>query len=147
MSLRLYNSLTREKTPFQPLQDGMVTMYCCGITVYDYCHLGHARTCITWDLVRRYLQWSGYAVRYVQNFTDIDDKILNRAVQEGSTMEAIAERFIEAYFEDMERLGVQPADLYPRATHTLDGIKRLIAELEAKGYAYPADGDVYYAVR
>jgi cysteinyl-tRNA synthetase len=147
MSLRLYNSLTREKTPFQPLQDGTVTMYCCGITVYDYCHLGHARTCITWDLVRRYLQWSGYAVRYVQNFTDIDDKILNRAVQEGSTMEAIAERFIEAYFEDMERLGVQPADLYPRATHTLDGIKRLIAELEAKGYAYPADGDVYYAVR
>ena len=147
MALRLYNSLTREKTPFQPLQDGMVTMYCCGITVYDYCHLGHARTCITWDLVRRYLQWSGYGVRYVQNFTDIDDKILNRAVQEGSTMEAVAERFIAAYFEDMERLGVQPADLYPRATHTLDGIKRLIAELEVKGYAYPADGDVYYAVR
>ena len=106
MSLRLYNSLTREKAPFQPLQDDMVTMYCCGITVYDYCHLGHARTCITWDLVRRYLQWSGYTVKYVQNFTDIDDKILNRAVQEGSTMEAVSERFIAAYFEDMERLGV-----------------------------------------
>lgn len=147
MPLRLYNSLTREKSPFQPLQAGQVTMYCCGITVYDYCHLGHARTCITWDLVRRYLEWSGYRVKYVQNFTDIDDKILNRAVQEGSTMEAIAEQFIAAYFEDMERLGVKPADLYPRATHTLDGIKRLIAELEAKGYAYPADGDVYYAVR
>ncbi|MEB3227872.1 MAG: cysteine--tRNA ligase [Synechocystis sp.] len=147
MTLRLYNSLTREKTNFQPLQGNAVTMYCCGITVYDYCHLGHARTCITWDLVRRYLQWSGYTVKYVQNFTDIDDKILNRAVQEGCTMEAVSERFIAAYFEDMERLGVQPADFYPRATHTLDGIKRLIAELEAKGYAYPADGDVYYAVR
>ncbi|MEB3160135.1 MAG: cysteine--tRNA ligase [Synechocystis sp.] len=147
MTLRLYNSLTRQKTDFQPLQAGMATMYCCGITVYDYCHLGHARTCITWDLVRRYLQWLGYTVRYVQNFTDIDDKILNRAVQEGSTMEAVSERFIAAYFEDMERLGVQPADFYPRATHTLDGIKRLIAELEAKGFAYPADGDVYYAVR
>ncbi|MEY2984055.1 MAG: cysteine--tRNA ligase [Cyanobacteriota bacterium] len=147
MALRLYNSLTRTKELFQPLQKDAVTMYCCGITVYDYCHLGHARTCITWDLVRSYLEWSGYRVRYVQNFTDIDDKILNRAVQEGSTMEAVADRFIAAYFEDMERLGVKPADVYPRATHTLNGIKRLIAELEAKGYAYPADGDVYYAVQ
>lgn len=147
MTLRLYDSLTRAKLPLQTLQAGLVTMYCCGITVYDYCHLGHARTCITWDLVRRYLQWSGYEVRYVQNFTDIDDKILKRAVNEGSTMEAVSEKFIAAYFEDMEALGVQPADLYPRATHTLDGIKRLIAELEAKGYAYPTGGDVYYSVR
>ncbi|QHV00310.1 cysteine--tRNA ligase [Synechocystis sp. CACIAM 05] len=147
MTLRLYDSLTRAKQPLQPLHPGLVTMYCCGITVYDYCHLGHARTCITWDLVRRYLQWSGYEVRYVQNFTDIDDKILKRAVDESSTMEAVSEKFIAAYFEDMEALGVQPADLYPRATHTLDGIKRLIAELEAKGYAYPSGGDVYYSVR
>ncbi len=147
MPLRLYSTLSRQKSEFQPLKKDHVTLYCCGITVYDYCHLGHARTCITWDLVRRYLEWSGYHVQYVQNFTDIDDKILNRARQENTTMEAVSERFIEAYFEDMEHLGVKPADHYPRATHVLDGIKRLISELEVKGYAYPADGDVYYAVR
>ena len=122
-------------------------MYYCGVTVYDYCHLGHARACIVWDVVRRYLQWRGYSVRYVQNFTDIDDKILNRARQEGSSMEAVAERYIQAYFEDMARLNIEEADEYPRATHTLDGIKRLIYELDQKGYAYPAEGDVYYAVR
>jgi cysteinyl-tRNA synthetase len=122
-------------------------MYCCGITAYDYCHLGHARTCIIWDVVRRYLTWRGYDVEYVQNFTDIDDKILNRAREEQSSMETVAERFIQAYFEDMERLHVQPADAYPRATHALDGIKRLVWELQQKGYAYPAGGDVYYAVR
>ncbi len=147
MSLSLYNTLSRQKELFQPLEPGKVKMYCCGITVYDYCHLGHARTCITWDVVRRYLEWSGYEVHYIQNFTDIDDKILNRAKQDGSSMEAVAEQFIAAYFEDMEALGVRPADAYPRATHSLDGIKRLVAELEAKGYAYASQGDVYYAVR
>jgi cysteinyl-tRNA synthetase len=124
-----------------------VRMYCCGITVYDYCHLGHARTCLVWDVVRRYLQWSGYEVNYIQNFTDIDDKILKRASQEGTSMEAVSEKYIAAYFEDMERLGVGQADAYPRATHTLDGIKRLVAELEQKGFAYPAAGDVYYEVQ
>lgn len=122
-------------------------MYYCGVTVYDYCHLGHARACIVWDVVRRYLQWRGYEVTFIQNFTDIDDKILNRARQEGSSMQEVAERFIKAYFEDMARLNIKEADAYPRATHTLDGIKRLVYELEQKGYAYPADGDVYYAVR
>ena len=147
MTLTLYNTLTRQKEPFQTLEAGKVRMYCCGITVYDYCHLGHARTCITWDLVRRYLEWRGYAVNYIQNFTDIDDKILNRAKKEGTTMEAVSDRFIAAYFEDMENLQVKPANAYPRATHTLDGIKQLVAELEAKGYAYASEGDVYYAVR
>ena len=147
MTLTLYNTLTRRKEPFEPLEIGKVRMYCCGITVYDYCHLGHARTCIVWDTARRYLQWRGYEVHYVQNFTDIDDKILNRARQEGTSMEDVSERFIQAYFEDMERLNVKKADAYPRATHTLDGIKRLIYELEQKKYAYPAAGDVYYAVR
>ena len=147
MTLTLYNTLTRRKEAFEPLEDGKVRMYCCGITAYDYCHLGHARTCIVWDTVRRYLQWRGYEVKYVQNFTDIDDKILNRAKKEGTTMEEVAERFIQAYFEDMERLNVQQADAYPRATHTLDGIKRLIYDLEQKGYAYPAQGDVYYTLR
>jgi cysteinyl-tRNA synthetase len=147
MTLTLYNTLTRRKEPFEPLESGKVRMYCCGITVYDYCHLGHARTCIVWDTARRYLQWRGLDVDYVQNFTDIDDKILNRARQEGTSMENVSERFIKAYFEDMARLNVKEADAYPRATHTLDGIKRLIYELEQKNYAYPAAGDVYYAVR
>jgi cysteinyl-tRNA synthetase len=147
MTLKLYNTLTRREEPFEPLEPRKVRMYCCGITVYDYCHLGHARTCIVWDVVRRYLQWRGYEVEYIQNFTDIDDKILNRARSEGVSMEAISERFIEAYFEDMERLKIREADAYPRATHTLDGIKRLVYELEQKGYAYPANGDVYYSVR
>lgn len=147
MTLRLYNTLTRRAQIFTPVEPGKVRMYYCGVTVYDYCHLGHARACIVWDVVRRYLQWRGYEVKYVQNFTDIDDKILNRARQEGSSMSAVAERFIEAYFEDMARLNIKEADVYPRATHTLDGIKRLICELEQKGYAYPQAGDVYYAVR
>jgi cysteinyl-tRNA synthetase len=147
MTLILYNTLSRREEPFTPLIPGSVSMYCCGITVYDYCHLGHARTCVVWDVVRRYLEYLGYKVRYIQNFTDIDDKILNRAKNEHTTMAAVAERFIEAYFEDMEKLGVRPADAYPRATHTLDGIKRLVYELEQKGYAYPSDGDVYYSVR
>jgi cysteinyl-tRNA synthetase len=147
MTLTLYDTLTRRKEPFESLEPGKVRMYCCGITVYDYCHLGHARTCIVWDTARRYLQWRRYDVRYVQNFTDIDDKILKRARDEGTSMENVSERFIKAYFEDMARLNVKEADAYPRATHTLDGIKRLIYELEQKDFAYPAAGDVYYAVR
>ena len=147
MTLTVYNSLTRGKSAFQTIEENKVRMYCCGITVYDYCHLGHARTCLVWDVVRRYLEWSGYEVSYIQNFTDIDDKILNRAKQEGTSMEAVSEKYIAAYFEDMERLGIGKADAYPRATHTLDGIKRLVHELEQKGFAYPAEGDVYYAVQ
>lgn len=147
MTLSLYNTLTRKKSTFQTIEDNKVRMYCCGITVYDYCHLGHARTCLVWDVVRRYLEWNGYEVNYIQNFTDIDDKILNRARQEGTSMEVVAEKYITAYFEDMESLGVGKANAYPRATHTLDGIKRLVFELEQKGYAYPAEGDVYYSVQ
>jgi cysteinyl-tRNA synthetase len=147
MTLTVYNTLTRSKQTFETIENNKVRMYCCGITVYDYCHLGHARTCLVWDVVRRYLQWSGYEVQYIQNFTDIDDKILNRAKKEGTSMEAVANRFIAAYFEDMERLGIGEADAYPRATHTLDGIKRLVYELEQKGFAYAAEGDVYYSVQ
>ena len=147
MTLTLYNSLTRREEPFEPIDPPQVRMYCCGVTVYDYCHLGHARSYIAWDTVRRYLQWRGYRVRYVQNFTDIDDKILNRARELGTSMEEVSDRFTKAYFEDMERLNVMDADDYPRATHTLDGIQRLIRELENKGYAYTANGDVYYTVR
>ncbi len=147
MPLQLYNTLARQKQTFEPLEPGRVKMYCCGVTVYDYCHLGHARSYIVWDVLRRYLLWLGYQVRYVQNFTDIDDKILRRAREEDSTMEAVSGRYTEAYFEDMARLNILEADEYPRATHTLDGIQRLIHELEQKGNAYAAGGDVYFAVR
>ncbi|MEO1506034.1 MAG: cysteine--tRNA ligase [Cyanobacteria bacterium J06633_23] len=147
MSVVLYNTLSRRKEPFQPLTAGTAKIYCCGVTVYDYCHLGHARCYVVWDIVRRYLQWRGYDVHYVQNFTDIDDKILNRARKEATTMEAISQRYIEAYHEDMARLNILEADEYTYATHTIDGIKRLIGELEQKGYAYATGGDVYYKVR
>lgn len=147
MSVAIYNTLSRQKEAFKTLVPHQVKMYCCGVTVYDYCHLGHARSYIVWDTVRRYLSWRGYEVCYVQNFTDIDDKILNRARQEKSSMEAVAKEFTAAYFEDMARLNILEADEYTYATHTIDGIKRLIHELEQKGYAYPAQGDVYYSVR
>ncbi len=147
MSVVLYNTLSRQKEPFEPLEPGRVKMYCCGVTVYNYSHLGHARSSIAWDTVRRYLLWRGYAVHYVQNFTDIDDKILNRAKAENSTMGTVAERYTQAYLEDIARLNVMEANEYTYATKTLDGIQRLIGELEQKGYAYPANGDVYYSVR
>lgn len=147
MSLIIYNTLTRRKEPFETVEPGKVRMYVCGITAYNYFHVGNARVFVFFDVVRRYLMWCGYRVRYVQNFTDIDDKILKRAMDEGSTMQEVAERFIAAYFEDADRLNVLRADSYPRATHTIDGIQRLIHELEQQNYAYAADGDVYYAVR
>ena len=144
--LRFTNSLTRQVELFEPLVPGKVGIYCCGVTVYDLCHLGHARSYINWDVLRRYLIWSGYAVTFVQNFTDIDDKILNRAAEEGSSMEAVSERNIEAFFTDMDALNILRADRMPRATRCLDSIRALISELEAKGAAYSADGDVYFAV-
>ena len=146
MTLRLTNTLTRSKQDFVPLDPPRVSIYCCGVTVYDLCHLGHARSYIVWDVLRRYLIWRGYAVTFVQNFTDIDDKILRRAAEEGSTMEAVSERNIDAYFQDMDALNILRADRMPRATRCLDGIRALIGELEAKGAAYSADGDVFFAV-
>jgi cysteinyl-tRNA synthetase len=146
MTLTLYNTLTRRKEAFDTLEPGKVKMYCCGVTVYDYCHLGHARSYIVWDTIRRYLMWRGYEVLYIQNFTDIDDKILNRAKEQGSTMEVVANRFIDAYFEDIRRLNVLDADDYPRATEHIPEIHQLIKDLEAKDYAYAAGGDVYYRV-
>lgn len=147
MALEFYNTLTRRREPFEPVEPGKVTMYCCGVTVYDYCHLGHARSYIVWDTVRRYLMWRGYQVQYVQNFTDIDDKILNRAKAEGSTMAEVADRNIAAYFEDIRRLNVMDAVEYPRATQHIDAIIHLIKSLIEIDYAYPAGGDVYYRVQ
>ena len=146
MTLRLTNTLTRRIEEFQPLEPGQVSIYCCGVTVYDLCHLGHARSYIAWDVLRRYLLWSGYRVTFVQNYTDIDDKILGRAAEEGSSMQAVSERNIEAFVTDMARLNILPPDRMPRATQSLDAIRSLITELEAKGAAYSADGDVYFAV-
>jgi len=147
MSLAVYNTLNRCKEPFATLESGKVTMYCCGVTVYDDCHLGHARSYIGWDVVQRYLQWRGYQVRYVQNFTDIDDKILNRAKAEGSSMQAISDRYIAAYFRDVRQLNILDADEYPRVTEHIPAIHQLIQALEEKGYAYAVNGDVYYSVR
>jgi cysteinyl-tRNA synthetase len=146
MTLKLTNTLSRRVEEFRPIEPGKVSIYCCGVTVYDLCHLGHARSYINWDVLRRYLIWSGYAVTFVQNYTDIDDKILRRAAEESSSMEAVSERNIEAFVADMARLNILPADRMPRATQSLDAIRLLIQELEAKGAAYSADGDVYFAV-
>ncbi|WOD39745.1 cysteine--tRNA ligase [Nodosilinea sp. E11] len=146
MPFTLTNTITRRQQPFIPITPGQVTMYCCGVTVYDDCHLGHARSYLGWDVLRRYLSWRGYTVRYVQNFTDIDDKILNQATAEGTTMAAVSERYIQRYFEDMRRLNVLDADDYPRVTEHIGAIHELIGQLEEKGYAYAAEGDVYYRV-
>jgi cysteinyl-tRNA synthetase len=147
MSISIYNTLTAKKELFKALLPQQVSMYCCGVTVYDLCHLGHARSYVIWDTVRRYLEWRGYAVNYVQNFTDIDDKILNRAQAEGLTMAEVSAKYIDAYFTDLTRLNVRLASNYPRATEHIPQIVELIAELEQKGLAYAVAGDVYYRVR
>ncbi|MFM7230321.1 MAG: cysteine--tRNA ligase [Cyanobacteriota bacterium] len=147
MTLRLHNTLHRRQEAFVPLQPGRVSIYCCGVTVYDLCHLGHARSYINWDVLRRYLIWSGYQVTFGQNYTDIDDKILARAASEGTTMEVVSARNISAYEADMARLNILPADVMPRATASLDAIRRLIGDLQARGVAYSADGDVFFAVQ
>jgi cysteinyl-tRNA synthetase len=146
MSISIYNTLTSQKEPFRPLVPQQVNMYCCGVTVYDLCHVGHGRSYVVWDTVRRYLEWRGYSVKYIQNFTDIDDKILNRAREQNSSMEAVSGKYIEAYLADLARLNVQPATSYPRATEHISQIIDLIRDLEAKGLAYAAAGDVYYRV-
>jgi cysteinyl-tRNA synthetase len=145
--LQIYNSLTRRKAPFQPLVPGKVRMYVCGMTVYDYCHIGHARVMVVFDIVARWLRASGYELRYVRNITDIDDKIIRRAAERGEPIEALTARFIDAMHEDAASLGVLPPDEEPRATASIGEIIAMIAALEEKGYAYrAANGDVYYRV-
>ena len=147
MTLRLTNPLTRRTEPFKPLIPGKASIYCCGVTVYDLCHLGHARSYINWDVLRRYLIWKGLEVTFVQNFTDIDDKILKRASEENSSMTEVSERNITAFHQDMDALGILRPDRMPRATQCLDCIQTLISELEIKGAAYSAEGDVYFSVK
>lgn len=146
MPLRLYNTLTRRVEPFEPLEPGVVKMYACGVTVYDYSHVGHARNYIAWDTLRRYLLWRGYTVKYVQNFTDIDDKIIRRSHQENVPWNVITETYIQAYLEDMDRLNIRRADVYPKATEVVPQIVQFIQSLIDRGYAYESGGDVYYAV-
>ncbi len=147
MAFTLYNSLTRRKEVFTPLEPGKVRMYVCGMTVYDYCHLGHARVMVVFDVLARYLRWKGYEVTYVRNITDIDDKIIRRAGEAGVPIETLTERFIEAMHEDERALGCLPPDREPRATHAIDAIIAMIQRLLDKGYAYLGDnGDVYYTV-
>ncbi|MDN7968413.1 cysteine--tRNA ligase [Burkholderia multivorans] len=147
-SLRIYNTLARDKQVFVPRQPGEVRMYVCGITVYDYCHVGHARMLVVFDLVQRWLRAIGYRVTYVRNITDIDDKIIRRAVENGETIKSLTDRFIKAMHEDEDALGIQRPDIEPRATQFIPQMLGMIERLEANGYAYQAtDGDVNYSVR
>jgi cysteinyl-tRNA synthetase len=146
MALRFYNTLTSRVEDFVPIHDNEVKIYVCGPTVYDYCHMGHARAYVVFDTIRRYLLYKKYKVTYVQNFTDVDDKILRRAAEKGIPPLELAERFIQAYFEDMDRLNVLRADLYPRVSQNIPAIIDMIKSLVDKGYAYVSDGSVYFSV-
>ncbi len=146
--LKIYNTLAREKQEFFPITPGKVRMYVCGMTVYDYCHLGHARMMAVFDVVQRWLRASGYSVTYVRNITDIDDKIIRRAHENGETIEALTTRFIRAMDEDSAALGIQKPDFEPRATEHVPGMLEMIRALESRELAYRADnGDVNFAVR
>jgi len=147
-SLRIYNTLARDKQVFVPLHEGEVRMYVCGMTVYDYCHVGHARVMVVFDIVQRWLRALGYKVTYVRNITDIEDKIIRRALENGETIRSLTDRFIKAMHEDADALGVARPDLEPRATEYIPQMLGMIEMLEQNGYAYQAaDGDVNYAVR
>ncbi|QQD24087.1 cysteine--tRNA ligase [Venatoribacter cucullus] len=148
MSLQIFNSLTRQKETFQPLVPGKVGMYVCGMTVYDFCHLGHARVMVAFDVIARYLRHRGYEVNYIRNITDIDDKIIKRANENGEAFDALTERFIAEMHKDSDLLGIERPSAEPKATAHIDDIIALNETLINKGFAYAADnGDVYYAVR
>lgn len=142
--MKLFNSLTRTKEEFQPIEPGQVKMYSCGPTVYNFFHIGNARPFIVFDVLRRYMEYRGYAVNFVQNFTDIDDKVIKRANEEGTTYKDVAEKYIEEYFVDAKGLGIHPATVHPRATENIDAIIEIVKTLVDKGYAYESEGDVYF---
>ena len=142
--MKLYNTMTRQKEEFVPMEEGKVKMYVCGPTVYDYIHIGNARPYVVFDTVRRYLEYKGYEVTYVQNFTDVDDKIINRANKEGKTMAEISNKYIEEAFRDADGLNVKRATVHPRVTEEMDGIIAMVQTLIDKGFAYEDHGTVYY---
>ena len=147
LALKVYNTLTRKKEEFKPLVPGQISMYVCGPTVYNYIHIGNARSSIAFDTIRRYFEYKGYKVKYVSNFTDVDDKMINEARAEGTTVPKLAEKFINAFLEDTTALNIEPATLHPRATHEIKDIINFVKTLIDKGYAYEVDGDVYYRAR
>ncbi|MCX5728530.1 MAG: cysteine--tRNA ligase [Nitrospirae bacterium] len=144
--LSIYNQLTGKKEPFHSLQPRIVRMYVCGVTVYDYCHIGHARSALVFDVIRRYLEFSGYQVEFVKNFTDVDDKIIKRANERGVSCDAITAEYIEAYYHDMGKLGIRRATNEPKATEHMAEIIELVGTLIQKGLAYQVAGDVYFQV-
>jgi cysteinyl-tRNA synthetase len=146
MALRLYNTLTRETEPFVPQEEGKVRMYVCGPTVYSDAHIGHAMAAIVFDMVRRYLVYRGYQVTFVTNFTDVDDKIIRRANEQGRDPVELANHYAEEYLRHLRDLNVLPADVYPRVSQEMDWILQMISGLEEEGYAYRLDGDVYFRV-
>ncbi|NCV63901.1 MAG: cysteine--tRNA ligase, partial [Betaproteobacteria bacterium] len=148
MALRIFNTLARELQVFEPLTPGHVRMYVCGMTVYDFCHMGHARSMVAFDVVQRWLKQSGLQVTYVRNITDIDDKIIRRATENGETIRALTDRMVQALHQDADALGIERPQAEPRATDHVSGMLGLIAKLEQKGLAYRStNGDVNFAVR
>ncbi|MCL1817249.1 MAG: cysteine--tRNA ligase [Clostridiales bacterium] len=145
--MKLYNTKTRRKEDFTPLSEGKVGMYCCGPTVYNYIHLGNTRPLVVFDTIRRYLIWRGFEVTFVQNFTDVDDKIIRRATEENISIKALTEKYITAFFEDTKTLNVLPADVHPRVSSHMPEIVSMIEAIIAHGHAYEVEGDVYFDVR
>ena len=145
--MRIFNTLTREKDEFKPITEGEVKIYACGPTVYNYIHIGNARPLCVFDVLRRYFEWRGYKVSFVQNFTDIDDKLIKRANEEGSTVPEIAERYIKEFWTDADGLNVKHATVNPRATENIEQIQSIISALVEKGYAYQSGGDIYYRAK
>ena len=147
LGMKIYNTLTRKKEEFVPIDKNEVKMYACGPTVYDYIHIGNARPAIVFDTMRRYLEYRGTKVKFVQNFTDIDDKMIKRANEEGITVKELADRFIGEYFDDAKALGIEKATIHPKATENIDAIIDIIKHLVDNGYAYDVDGDVYFSTK
>lgn len=144
--MKIYNTLASGKEEFVSLSPGRVTIYACGVTVYDHCHIGHARSAVVFDIMRRYLNYKGLDVLYVRNFTDIDDKIINRAKQDGITWDQVAQKYTDEYYKDMDMLGVKRADVEPKATEHIPEIIDIVQGLIQKGYAYESEGSVYFSV-
>ena len=144
--IKVYNTLTKEKEVFHPIKEGEAKIYVCGVTPYNHPHIGNARPAVTWDIIRRYLEFIGYKVTFVQNFTDVDDKIINKANAEGSDWKTISDRYIDAYFEVMDKLHVRRADMYPRVSDHMKDIIDMVKTLIEKGHAYVLGGDVYYDI-
>ena len=145
--MKVYNTLTRKKEELRPIEDGIIKIYVCGPTVYNYFHIGNARPFVVFDTLRKYLEYRGYKVKFVQNFTDVDDKIINKAKEEGITASEVSEKYIEEYYKDAKALNVKKADVHPKVSEHIPEIIDFVSTLVDKGYAYEADGDAYFSTR